>query len=321
MERHDVVVVGAGLAGLAAADRLVAAGVDVVVVEARDRVGGRVHSHRFEDGQFCERGAEFVDSTHGEVVALAGRFGLPLIDAGGGDGRDDGRWLDLGGRAVALSMLPSVAAEHSRWDEAVSELASMVDVDEDDPLAAPDAARLDHRSVDELITSLDLSVPARVLVGRELRTELMLPPAEVSQLHLAWVAAGHRRAGDGREAYRVDGGADRLAAGLAAGLTDRIRLGCPARSIDARAGTVLASVDLELVADHVVVTVPPPLLARLDVDPPLPADLVLIGMGVGGKVSTQYERRVWRDHDSDGRVLSDRCVARLQPVEDRRRGR
>ena len=68
----DVAIVGGGLAGLRCAEALVAAWRrEVVVLEARDRVGGRVFSHRFSDGQTCERGAEFIDSNHDEVLALA----------------------------------------------------------------------------------------------------------------------------------------------------------------------------------------------------------------------------------------------------------
>ena len=73
-----VVVIGAGLAGLRCASDLVAAGCDVTVLEARDRVGGRVWSHHFDDGQVCERGAEFIDGDHTEVIALAHRLGLSL---------------------------------------------------------------------------------------------------------------------------------------------------------------------------------------------------------------------------------------------------
>ena len=70
---HDVIVIGAGLAGLRCATDLVAAGLDVLVLEARDRVGGRVCSHRFTNGQGCERGAEFIDGNHTEVLALGRR--------------------------------------------------------------------------------------------------------------------------------------------------------------------------------------------------------------------------------------------------------
>ncbi|MEI8240868.1 MAG: FAD-dependent oxidoreductase, partial [Actinomycetota bacterium] len=76
--QHDVVVIGAGLAGLRCATDLVAAGREVVVVEARDRVGGRVWSHRFADGQVAERGAEFIDGNHVAVLALVEELGLEV---------------------------------------------------------------------------------------------------------------------------------------------------------------------------------------------------------------------------------------------------
>ena len=74
----DVIVIGGGLAGLRCATDLVAGGADVTVLEARDRVGGRVFSHRFVDGQVCERGAEFIDGQHTEVLQLAASLGLTL---------------------------------------------------------------------------------------------------------------------------------------------------------------------------------------------------------------------------------------------------
>ncbi len=114
----DVVVVGVGLAGLSAATELVAAGAAVVVLEARDRVGGRVFSHRFADGQWCERGAEFIDSTHTEVLALAESLGLRLT--GVPSQRDDvARLIDVGGRANPLSWYPSVIAECATWHAAL----------------------------------------------------------------------------------------------------------------------------------------------------------------------------------------------------------
>ena len=76
-----VVVVGAGFAGLAAADELRAAGMDVTVLEARDRVGGRVWSVPFA-GSVVERGAEFILPGNTAVESLAARFDLPLAPQG-----------------------------------------------------------------------------------------------------------------------------------------------------------------------------------------------------------------------------------------------
>ena len=81
MKRTDVVVVGAGLAGLTCARRLVAAGKDVVVLEARDRVGGRTLNHDLGDGQVVETGGQFVGPTQDHVLALAKELGVETYAA------------------------------------------------------------------------------------------------------------------------------------------------------------------------------------------------------------------------------------------------
>ena len=100
---NDVAIVGGGLAGLRCAEVLVSRGTDVVVLEARQRVGGRVFSHHFSDGQIAERGAEFIDSNHAEVLALATRLGLTL-SVRSADLDPAATLLDAGGRAVPMSM-------------------------------------------------------------------------------------------------------------------------------------------------------------------------------------------------------------------------
>ena len=74
--RAEVVVVGAGLAGLSAARRLMDAGVEVVVLEARDRVGGRTHSVVEDDGRIIEYGGQWVGPTQDRALGLVEEFGL-----------------------------------------------------------------------------------------------------------------------------------------------------------------------------------------------------------------------------------------------------
>src|SRR6266704_1205455 len=77
-----VCVIGAGFAGLAAAAALLDGGAEPVVLEARDRVGGRVHSARLGNGAVVERGAEFIEHDHETLVATAARLGLDLAPTG-----------------------------------------------------------------------------------------------------------------------------------------------------------------------------------------------------------------------------------------------
>lgn len=312
MSDHDVIVVGAGLAGLRAATDLVAAGRDVVVVEARDRVGGRVWSHRFDNGQWCERGAEFVDTAHTEVLALAARLGIDTTPATAG--RDDrARLLDVGGRPSPFALHHSLGDDLARWNDALGALADRVGSGE--PVDDPDAvAALDALPLSALVAELGFGLMSRVVIGRDLRTEFMVPPDEVSQLMAGWMAALHRESGDGFESIRLTGGNDRLAIGLAEPLGDRIRLGTPVMSLEPEHGTVLLESGEQLVADHLVVTTPLPVLGRLWHR--MPAELARVGAGIGGKVSVQFGRRIWSDYGRDGSVRSERAWGELWETTD-----
>ena len=300
IEQFDVAIVGGGLAGLRCAEVLAARGVDVVVLEARDRVGGRVFSHHFSDGQTCERGAEFIDSNHAEVLALAARLGLTLTSRSA-DLDPDATLVDAGGRAVPMSMHASIEPDCARWDRAVTALG--------------DDAAAEQGTLADLMHSLDISVYSRLVIGRHIRTEYMLPPEEVGQ-RFAGGLERLQKAGR-RECHRVVGGNDQLATGLAAGLGDRVRLATAVQSIDVDSGAVgaitLATGDV-IVAGTIVAAVPLPVLSRIWAEMPL--ELGAVGYGVGGKISVQFDRRIWRDYGSNGEVLTERAWGHLWETTD-----
>ena len=301
MSSVDVAIVGGGLAGLRCAEALCADGLDVVVLEARDRVGGRVLSHRFGDGQTCERGAEFIDSNHAEVLALAARLGLTLTDRSA-DLDPAATLIDAGGRAVPMSMHASIQPDMARWLEAVAAVGDD-DADEWGNLA-------------DLIHSLDLSVLSRLAIGRHVRTEYMLPPEEVGQRFAGRLT---RLQGAGRaECHRVVGGNDQLATRLAARLGDAVRTGVVVQSIDADAGAIRLMTGETMTAATIVAAVPLPVLSRIW--PAMPLELGAVGYGVGGKISVQFDRRIWRDYASNGEVLTERAWGHLWETTDDQTG-
>src|SRR5512139_1587123 len=151
MEVHQrtVTVIGAGLAGLAAAYDLHRAGWTVTVLEARPRVGGRVHSVRsFLHGQVAEGGGEFIEESHTRMLAYAKEFNLSLGRVGRWQGQKED-WASLEGRSGPL-IDPSIwgtnlQEEVDRIWWALAELGKLVP-DPEQPQAAREAAQLDKKS-------------------------------------------------------------------------------------------------------------------------------------------------------------------------------
>jgi monoamine oxidase len=252
-----VAVAGAGLAGLTAAYELQRAGAEVVVLEARDRVGGRVWSQRLENGAVVEMGAEFLLPGNTAVRELAAQLGLGLWDKGMRYGSREPR----GGIGTTMEELEAAAGELG----AALEMA---------PPALP--AR-------RFLEDLDIPEGAR---------EALVARVEISSANSADEVAARDLAGiahvDREPAPSIAGGNQRLALALAEELGDAVRLRSPVERIawaaaggDAAAGAGdrvaqgvrLAAARAELEADACVVAVPASVLDRIAFDPPLPAEL------------------------------------------------
>ena len=231
-----VAVVGAGLAGLAAAEALLRAGHDVTVFEARDRVGGRVWSRTLENGAVVEMGAEFILPGNTVVEETARRLGLDLWEKGMAYGRRE-----------------------PRGTEPVSE----------DELRA--AATLIERELDvtvsaaALLDRLDLRAAVREAIRARVEISTAVPADQVGADELAGVAAFSDTPSRG-----IAGGNQSLAHALAAPLGDRLRLSSDVARIVWREDG--AEVDGEGV-DAVVLAAPAPAVAAIAFAPELPARL------------------------------------------------
>lgn len=314
-------VIGAGLAGLALGRRLEASGWDVTIVEARSRVGGRVFSHRFTDvpmgsttsssptpSSWCERGAEFINASDTEIIAMCDELGLELLER---PSAGLTALLDVGGRTAPAAAFPDVVDADSVYEVALDDLAERYRR----AIAGGDVATLaalDSANLADLMVPVASSVRARVWLGRIIRTEWMLPPEELSLLFIAEQVARGPRLGE-RERFRVAGGNDRIATTLASRLGRPVRLSTPVQHVDVDGRVVLVGGEV-LEADAVVCTVPLPVLGRIWSE--APRDLLDVSYGVGGKVSLSMERRVWLDYGRDGHVLSDRAWGEMWDTSD-----
>lgn len=315
----DVIVVGAGFAGLAAADALVRAGRSVVVVEARERVGGRVETLHLADGTPIDIGAQWLGPTQDRMYALARRFGratYPMHVAGKNVLRLRGKNGSYRGH-IPFRVAPWTLANLGWAMARLEVMARRVPLEA--PWTTPNAASLDQRTLGDWVRA---NVPARdaesiVRVGIE--SVFAADPDEISLLH----ALFYLRSGGGFDALtsseggaqqdRVTGGIMALAEGLAAevvGAGGALRLGAPARVIAQDAEGVRVELDGGAVsASRVIVTLPPPLAAELEFAPALSSEraelLRALPMGCVIKCVASYDEPFWRAAGFSGAAVSD----------------
>lgn len=290
-----IVIVGAGFSGLACAHELRSAGYDVTVVEARDRLGGRVLS--FSDlvpGKNVEGGGELIGSNHPTWVAYAEKFGLEFLDV---TESEDEAPIYLDGKRLGEKESGEL------WEEITAVLGGMNDearkVNEDEPWLTPNAADLDRRTGQQWIDAQEVSP----LCKRGLYVNQMADngqdPARQSYLgNLTQIKGGGvEKYWTESEVYRCKGGNQQLALKLADAIgKDRIILGLPVRQIDARRESVVVTCGdgRTIECDDVVVSVAPTVWKRITFNPPLPSALSP-QMGSNVKYLAALKSRFWRE--------------------------
>ncbi|SOC52716.1 monoamine oxidase [Blastococcus aggregatus] len=311
MDEVDVVVVGAGFAGLVAATDVLSAGRSVVVLEARDRVGGRTETVRLA-GAELEAGGQWTGPGQDELARLASRLGVPTFpQPAAGDEvviRPDGTAVRT--PAGLVDALDTAAFEElTEAMAALDALAGTVDVAA--PWQTPDAEALDGSTLESWMQAHIASSDARTALRITVRGIFATDPANLSLLHaLFYVAAGGGWMSlvgteGGAQQDRFEGGLQEIALRLAADLGDAVRLRTPVRRLAHDAHGVRAEFDGGSVrARWAVVAVPPTLAARLDYVPALPPARDQLTQRLPGgsviKFHVVYDRPWWRDQGLNG---------------------
>ncbi|WP_231983366.1 FAD-dependent oxidoreductase [Mycobacterium sp. 852002-51961_SCH5331710] len=313
---------GAGLAGLTAAVELEAAGAEVVVLEARGRVGGRMRGVPVTGGIVADGGAAYLGAQHTELLALIRQHGLDLVSTGMSG---DSTFLLGDKRTTTASRVPplDVVALGDTFDR-LEDLVAQIRPDE--PWRSPQADRLDRltaaRWVADEIKHPDARTFFRLFIGEMMAAD----PAAISVLHMAF----YLRSGGGlrylnafeggAQEWRIAGGAHSLCVALAERLGDRVRLRHRVHAIGQHADEAVVQcvsegdgLRSEYRADRVVVAVPPLLAQQIDFRPALhaPRATATTGRGCAVKVHLGYPAPMWREHglsgwsmSSDGPLLS-----------------
>jgi monoamine oxidase len=310
---YDVVVVGAGLAGLTAARAVRAAGHSVLVLEARNRVGGRNLDHPLGDGEVAELGGQWAGPGQDKVLGLAKELGVATFDT-----YSEGESIYYyGGRRQRYTgdIPPANPAALAEALAAITEFNQMAqEVPADEPWRAPHAGEWDPQSVTTWIRDNVHTAEARFLADIAVRGVYGEEASQISLLDLLAAVTGV--GGDfntligSAQSIRFVGGPQQLSILLARTLRRSLRRRAPVVAIEQGRRVTLHTPGRTFRARQAILTPPKPLIARIRFNPPLPPahDQYFQRQPMGSviKVNAIYEQPFWRADGLNGVVVSDR---------------
>jgi monoamine oxidase len=316
MSKHDVVVMGAGLAGLSAARDLARGGADVVVLEARNRPGGRVEQTTLADGRLVQLGGEVVGPFHKAYYGLVGELGLTLVPSFPQlPGEDtlvmtDGRYV---GEFAFMS--DEDRASYDVASEAFGKLAATVDPD--DPWSHPDAERLDGISVGQWLREVGATpnaVRARDVSMLALSAESVERTSLLSDLRKE-AAAGNKGFYDYEvwECERVAEGSATVALRMAEELGHRIRYATPVTRarVSPQGCRVTTATGERFDCDAVVSAIPVGPLRRIRIEGVSRERLASLDRqrhALAAKVVFAYETSWWEEQGQNGTMYFEKGV-------------
>ncbi|GAC1521839.1 MAG: FAD-dependent oxidoreductase [Marmoricola sp.] len=329
----DVVVVGGGISGLVTARSLAQKGKSVLVLEARDRVGGRTLNHRLPTGQVIESGGAFIGPTQDHIAALAAELKVPTFleyNTGSSTYVSSGPLTALTGTRQTYSGTvppdPTILLDAALLQNQLDSWAAEIDVNA--PWAHPRAKEWDSMTLRDYIQNTAVNK-----AGIDNLIECWTQPgfgADTNELSLLYVlhyiaCSGNETTkgtfernsdtGDGAQQRRFVGGSQLVSLRLAQQLGSRVALNAPVTKIAQTSSSVtVTSARGTVHAAHVVVACPPPLVRKSQWYPHLPtkraALMNALNMGHLMKCDAVYSTPFWRKSNLNGFGISDHGAAR-----------
>ena len=314
--KRDVIVVGAGLAGLTAAREVAKAGHSVVVLEARRRVGGRTLNRSIGGGEVVEIGGQWVGPTQNKVLALIDELGLETfptyIEGKNVYYRDGQRQLYEGTIPPAN---PASLVEVLLTITKLNDMAKSVPANA--PWRAPQAAEWDSQTFETWLESNNLTPEARDLVELGIQAVFAAEPRDLSLLFVLFYIAS--AAGDfnllintagGAQERRIVGGSQRISLKMAEELGSIVQHQHTVRVIRREGrGVEVKSTRGNWVGKRVIMTLPPALVSTIKFVPALPAGRTQLDqrvpMGTVYKCMAVYDKPFWREQGLSGMATSD----------------
>jgi monoamine oxidase len=314
--RVDVVVIGAGLAGLCAATDLVKAGHSVAILEARNRVGGRTLNHPLGGGEVIEIGGQWVGPGQDRILARARQLGIKTFKTY----TTGAQILDYRGAQSHFTGLIPPLPEPDAGDFGQA-LGKLIGLQATVPLAAPwtapNAAVLDAQTFETFKLANTQTYGARFLLDLAVKAVFAAEPRDMSLLHaLFYFNSGTgvlylTTTAGGAQDSRLVGGSQLVSLKLAARLGARVVLGAPVRRIVQGSGGVTVQSDAgSWHARRVIVAIAPTLAGRIDYEPALPplrdGLTQRVPQGSVIKYEAIYPTPFWREAGLSGYTNTDR---------------
>ena len=324
----DVIVVGAGLSGLNAARLVAAKGHSVIVLEARDRVGGRTLNHSLGSkypGKVVEVGGQWIGPTQDHLAALAKELKVATYDT-----YNDGNYLFYESGSLTpyspsgpFGAIPPDYTADAQLEAVLVEIDSMAKtVPLEAPWTAGSAVTWDSQTFETYKEGHTLGHGATALLDLGIESVWACEPRDVSLLHVLFYvhSAGNEstpgtferliNTAGGAQQSRFVGGSQLISIKLAERLGGRVRLSEPVRRIgQSRHGVTVQTDQFAYKGKAVIVTGPPSLTAMIEYEPilpPLRAQLTQrFPQGSAIKVEAIYKTPFWRAHGLSGQVTSD----------------
>ncbi|XP_006825223.1 amine oxidase [flavin-containing]-like [Saccoglossus kowalevskii] len=317
--KHDVIVIGAGLSGLSAAWLLHKENVDVVVLEARDRVGGRTYTIHNSDVGYCDLGGSYAGPTQNRLFRIAKEVDVDnyiLPD------KDQSVWLE-NGKAIPFKVTgyfpffwnPFIYTDFNylmrEWDR----MGEMIP--KDAPWDCKYAKEWDNKTMQQWIDENIWTKTVRELARQQVNINVCAEPEEVSMLWFLWYVVqcgGFLRISsntNGGQERKFHGGTQQISIKISERIgSERVKLNSAvARIQQNEIGVMVTTLDGDTYkADHVIISIPPPLTAHITYDPPLPPlrlqHAQRIPMGSAMKCIAYYKTPFWTKKNLTGSIIA-----------------
>jgi monoamine oxidase len=329
----DVIVIGAGLAGLAAAHDVVAGGRSALVLEARKRVGGRTLNQPIGGGKVVEIGGQWIGPTQDALAKLAADLGVKTFktfNSGNNVYYRNGILLPYRTDTPGLGAVPPDPSGGADAEQAIVRLDNMAgEVPRDAPWTAASASDWDGQTVETWKQNNLATDNGRFLLDVGIEAVFAAEPRDISLLFLLFyiASAGNEttpgtferliNTADGAQDSRFVGGSQLVSIRMAKRLAGRVVVGSPARRIEQSRSGVRVLSDAGLVArgKQVIVAMAPSLAGRIDYHPALPAlrDQLTQRFPNGSVIKCEavYDKPFWRDAGLTGQAVSDASPVRI----------